>query len=275
MAFNPDQIIALLHREQQYLCADYTTSLPPTGAADQEGISDMRKIPSASSLRDVQSERGKVSLTDLTHHNITIWRQQMFDWACMVVDVIGANRESVAASFNLLDRFLVTELRHSRAPPITREDYQLFSMTCLYIATKVMDSCPNKLSVQTLVDMSKQFYTKQVIEQTEMDVLAALNWRIHAPTALCYAKLYSELFQSSSQGTIVPFANLTTITEIAVASGSFVACRPSIVGLAAVLIAVRGSTESLQDFLTNQAHLLPQDGDEFRQVYTHLEKLCS
>lgn len=265
MAFTSDQILALLHREQHYLCVDYTE------AEDSANQHCIRKIPSTASLRDVQTERRE----SIPHQSISMWRHQMFDWACMVVDAIGADRESVAACFNLLDRFLVTEMQRSRAPPITREDYQLFAMTCLYIATKVMDPYPNKLSVQTLVDMSKQYYTQKIIEETEMGILIALNWRIHAPTALCYAKHYAELYQSSSQGSTVQLANLTTITEIAVASGSFVACRPSIVGLAAVLLAVQGPAESLQSFLTDQASLLPQDGDEFRQVYTHLEKLCS
>jgi hypothetical protein len=143
-----------------------------------------------------------------------------------------------------------------------------------------------------LVDMSKQYYTIDIIEQTELDILTALQWRIHCPTALTYARLFSELLQqhqSSSQSnknnrTLVSLslANLTMVTEIAVSSGHFVSCRPSIVGLAAVLLSAvdpnanaAATPELLQDFLQSQADLLPQDADEFRHVYTQLEKLCS
>jgi hypothetical protein len=136
-----------------------------------------------------------------------------------------------------------------------------------------------------------------------LDILTALQWRIHCPTALTYARLFSELLQqhqqqqqqreeeSSSKSnnnknnrTLVSLslANLTMVTEIAVSSGHFVSCRPSIVGLAAVLLSAvdpnanaAATPELLQDFLQSQADLLPQDADEFRHVYTQLEKLCS
>jgi Cyclin, N-terminal domain len=195
LGFSRDQIQALLRREDQYLCLDYTASSFQQQQQQERDddrdmmdssatcISIIHKVPSTCSLRDVQAERqssaakttasagsstAAVTALHQQQQEFGAWRHQMFDWAVMVVDSIGADRESVACCFHLLDRFLVTELRRTRAPPITRDDYQLFCMTCLYIATKVIDPYPHKLSVQTLVDMSNN--------TTRSTLLNKRNW---------------------------------------------------------------------------------------------------
>lgn len=247
------------------------------------------KVASTVSLRDVQEVNNNINNepNDAQNQNnndtpsqqtFTFWRQQMFDWACMVVDGYGLERDSVAISFNLLDRFIVLESSKPScdALPITRDDYQLFSMTCLYIAIKIVETVHKKLPVQTLVDMSKNYYTKEVIEATERDILKALNWQVHAPTGLSYARLLAQLFPTLAASRHME-ATALTLTEIAVADSFFVACRPSVVGMAAILHAAR--LEGLSDSCIHQFHvnlqgLIPtRTCLEFRMVYLQLEKL--
>jgi hypothetical protein len=285
-----DHIAVLLRQEKRiYRCTDYMSHERPSVVNaycnylveewanvvhDRYAAGAMSKVMSAVSMSDVKD------VTETHEHQeetFTFWRQQMFDWACMVVDSYGMDREVVAVSFNLLDRYMAIESNKLNAPAITRDDYQLFSMTCLYLAIKILESYPRKLSVQTLVTMSKNYYTEETIEATERDILQALDWYLHAPTGMAYAKLLAQLFPCAISFHMQ--ATAATLTEIAVADSFFVACKPSVVGFAAVLYAARleGMPDHHIDQLqTNLQGMIPiKDSPEFRMVYLQLEKLYS
>lgn len=282
-----DQIAMLLRQEQTiYRCIDYMSHERPSmvdtycnnmvdecaNLVHDRSAVVMSKVSSTVSISDV---KGVTESNGHRDHTFTFWRHQMFDWACMVVDSYSMDREVVAVSFNMLDRYITFESSKPTAPPITRDDYQLFSMTCLYLSVKILESYPRKLSVQTLVDMSKNYYTKETIEATERDILQALNWYLHAPTGMTYARLLAKLFPSTSSQHMQ--ATAATLTEIAVADSFFVACKPSVVGLAAVLHAARldGIPDSLiEQFQANLQGMIPMKHcPEFRMVYLQLEKL--
>ena len=125
--------------------------------------------------------------------------------------------------------FTQQQQRPSPPQPITREDYQLFSMTCLYIAIKLLVGTTTmtttttkttttsaaaatttgkngitgtgrstttnvmKITIQTFVDMSKNYYSKEMIERTERDIVYGLNWHLHAPTSTSYVRLFLQL----------------------------------------------------------------------------------
>jgi Cyclin, N-terminal domain len=292
-------------------CANLVTdraALPPSSPSPQPAAAPssypMNKVGSVSSISDVKDveleqhhqppHHGHQASTAACYdQTYTFWRQQMFDWACMVVDSFGIDREAVAVSFNLLDRYVAYELHRPGAPTVTRDDYQLFCMTCLYIALKILETYPRKLSVQALVDMSKHYYSRAVIENTERDILNALNWQLHPPTALRYTRLLTPFLMqalrnasgsSNGSGARAPVsfhmkATIETLTEIAVSDSFFVTSRPSTVGLAAILHAARleGSIpeHKLQRMVrTIQDDVLrtPQD-PEFHSIYLQLEKL--
>lgn len=279
-----DQIDVLLRQEDTiYRCTDYMAHERPEGMMDIGNtiveecanlVTDLVKSQSAVSISDVKDVDQHHKQYDQTY---TFWRQQMFDWACLVVDSFGMDREVVAVSFNLLDRYIAIESSKPGSPPITRDDYQLFSMTCLYVAIKILEPIPRKLSVQTLVDMSKNYYSKEIIESTEMEILQALKWRLHAPTGIRYARLFKQLFPAGKTISFHMEAEIETLTEIAVSDSFFVACRPSIVGLAAVIHAARlegMSDSSIQHVQANlQGLISTRDNEEFRTVYLQLEKL--
>jgi Cyclin, N-terminal domain len=115
------------------------------------------------------------------NHLLGDWRSQMCSWAYSVVDTFEFSRMSVAMAFNYLDRFLAIECL--RLPvAISREDFQLFSMTALYLAVKVHES-GERLPLDTLVDMSRNYFTHEDFERAESDMIQALQWRLSPPIA--------------------------------------------------------------------------------------------
>jgi Cyclin, N-terminal domain len=195
--------------------------------------------------------------------DLAYWRRQMMEWAFLVVQSFEMDREVVAVAFNLLDRYVPLEMsrvvRSSDGvnedatimlPPITRDDYQLYAMTCLYTAVKVGEPYPRKLAVEALVAMSRDFYTAHDVIYTERDILKVLQWRVHPPTAMTFARHFvaAHLLLAASSATAAAaapqdkdhlYAICVKITEMALADPSFLSFHNSTIGLAAVLHAVR------------------------------------
>jgi len=258
-----------------------------TSSTDAAG-SIVSKSPSTASFNDVQdvdkmdvSSSSSNQSTQQQTESFRYWRQQMFDWACMVVDSFAIDRDVVAVSFNLLDRYMASELFCcSSNQDITRDDFQLFSMTCLYMAIKVLQPYPKKLGVEALVDMSRGFYTEKDIVATERDILTALSWHVNPTTALAFSGMFWSLVPLSSSSKAVPDdMRLTALTlcEIAVADSFFVSHRASLVGLAAVMIAARlhgFSDEKVHGLLANLEDIVCiQDNSELGTIYRQLELL--
>jgi hypothetical protein len=293
-----DQIAVLLHQEQhQYACSDYMAheraatvpaspdfmnmleecanvvndlSFGPKNPAEKPPFN---KVPSAVCVRELV-EPVTAASKPKQQPAFGYWRQQMFDWACMVVDSFVMDREVVAMSFSILDRYIAKESSGSSAS-ITRNDFQLFSMTCLYLVIKITVPYPRKLGVEALVDMSRGFYSSEDIALTERDILKAVQWHVHPPTAMGFCRLYwSFLPQEPSAEMQMTCA---TLTEITVADPLFVSHKPSAIGLAAVLHAARlagTDKKTTAGFLSNLEGLVStSNNQEFDFVYHHLEKL--
>jgi hypothetical protein len=280
-----DQLAVLLQQEDTiYRCrCDYMAHERPSAVASSiveecaNLVTDnMRKSRSSSSISDVKDVDNGSALSRPYDQTFTFWRQQIFDWGVMVVDSFGMDREAVAVAFNLLDRYIVYESAKPQAPEITRADYQLFAMTCLYLAVKILESYPKKLSIQALVDMSKNYYSQSVIEQTELDILQALQWRLHAPTGMSFARMIAKHFPKSVEISCHMEAKIMTLTELAIADSFFVTCKTSTIGMAAVLHAARleGIQDScIRELLANLNGLIDIHCEDFLTVYAQLEKL--
>jgi hypothetical protein len=220
-------------------------------------------------------------------YSLQFWREQMFDWACMVADSYGIVDRSgvVALSFSLLDRYVTHEMASSDATePITRDDFQLLSMATLYISVKLIEG--SKLTIDALVMMSRGFYKAQDIVVTEQEILTTLNWRLNAPTAIAFCRLMWTVFipDEDSEGNRDrrQWGDLenccATLTEIAVADASFLSYKTSAVALAAVALAarLRGISEGeIEQFVWNLQDMVETGGydSEFQRVYRHLERV--
>ncbi len=242
----------------------------------------VNKVPSVTCVQDFEEKsRLENTCTCAQHYphypstdSLQFWREQMFDWSCMVADSYGViDRTAVIAnSFHLLDRYVDSELS-SNSLPITREDFQLFSMTCLYISIKIMDG--HKLTVDALVLMSRGFYKPQDIIATENDILKTLQWKVTPPTTIEYCRLLWEFFPTNQSWNEFE-ALCATIAEVSVASASFLECRNSVVALAVLVLCARYrgySESSVQELLNRVQSFMKVDEKEYAKVYRQLKSL--
>ena len=175
----------------------------------------------------------------------------MSSWAYKAVDVFHLDRDLVAVAFNLLDRYLATELKSEDCAIISREDFQLFCMTCLYMSVKILEPTTRKLSISALIDMSRGYYCADDVAETEVDILHALEWRLNPPTALAFVH---ELLSGGGdqKSVVVPVEMMDCCrhyTEMAVMDEYFVSHKASTVAVAAIWMAARHCYYPTEDIM--------------------------
>lgn len=163
-------------------------------------------------------------------------RSKMCEWGYKVVDYCGFKRETVAIAMNYLDRFVTAKPTFLQS----LKEYQLASMTCLYVAIKLFE--PVQMDIKLLADMSRGCYKEQEIIDMEQQILLALQFRVNAPTVLSFVQHFLELLPESVEtpvaGAILEHA--TFQTELAAGDYDLVRENPSDVALAAILNSFEG-----------------------------------
>ena len=238
---------------------------------------------------------------------LSAWRHQMVDWACAVCQVFNINESVLEIAFNILDRYVTIELTQDEkggSIPVTREDFQLFSMVSFYISSKVSNRY-QKLKLYDLIDMAQGYYTEADITTTERDILTALNWHVHPPTIIDYCDVYLNLFprqqqdgrQNDMEYSIIS-SQSSLYSEICVAEKEmleykceciaenvlddefFLDKSNSVTALAIVLLATDASRgcgrdpTALQTFLLNVQGVVNVHKPQFDSVLRRLERFC-
>eukprot|EP00339_Tiarina_fusa_P001851 CAMPEP_0117015324 /NCGR_PEP_ID=MMETSP0472-20121206/12267_1 /TAXON_ID=693140 ORGANISM="Tiarina fusus, Strain LIS" /NCGR_SAMPLE_ID=MMETSP0472 /ASSEMBLY_ACC=CAM_ASM_000603 /LENGTH=307 /DNA_ID=CAMNT_0004719105 /DNA_START=95 /DNA_END=1020 /DNA_ORIENTATION=- len=123
-------------------------------------------------------------------------------------------------------------LRYKKALPASSDDY-------FDIAIKLYE--PGTLSMKSMIDLSRGFFTVDQMAEMEMDILRSLSWRVHPPTAYCFTKhiLFLLPYTSVSIETRYEILEVSRfLSELSVFDYFFVMHRPSSVGLASILNAM-------------------------------------
>lgn len=237
----------------------------------------------------------------------------MFDWACAVCHTFNIDNIVLEVAFNVLDRYIAVELSSDEIGgnlPVTREDFHLFSMVSIYIASKIFNR-HQKLELSDLIDMAQNYYTQDDITTTECDILSALNWHVHPPTVMDYCDVYLTLFpqhqhnhqsysnetessnsssSTSSSPSLPSPSNMTEkqileckckyIAEAALDDEYFLDKAHSVIALAVVLLATDASRgcgrdpTALQTFLQNIQGIVNVHKSEFDSILRRLECSC-
>jgi hypothetical protein len=269
-----ERIDALLHQESSYSCPDYLDEnfarqeqipLKPTPLCIIEECAKLftdlslepppnfHRLHSPASITSTASLVGSVTRSskfpkDIHQTCLVTWRRQMSTWAYKAIDTFGLDRQLVAIAFNMLDRYLSRELKNG--DDFEREDFQLYAMTCLYIAVKILEPT-KKLSIPALIDMSRGYYCAEDISETEMEILHVLEWRINGPTPLAFVQevITSVIPTDLSNDFLVTCQELT---EMTVRDEFFVSYRASTIGVAVVLTAARQHKVSTEQQLKKE-----------------------
>jgi hypothetical protein len=214
-----DTIEALKRQEAKYDSSDYLS----TGCASQDATAPSRV------------ELNKSSDIDINEDCIAT----MCQWCFQVVDHYGFSRETTQVALKCLDLFLSTTA--GKPYLISRTQYQLASMACLYVAIKVHERV--ELDVSAFVLLSRGSYTVSQIYAMELKVLTALDWNIYPPTETAFVRAFMALFPRSDMSV----ETKRTIYNLALHQTQIATCtyclsvgvRPSAVALASVMNAIQ------------------------------------
>jgi lipoyl(octanoyl) transferase len=152
-----------------------------------------------------------------------------------VVDHFDLNREVVSIAMNHLDRYL-----GSYEGTVDKNLFQLLAMTCLYMSIKLNEYkhliIPgSRSSMDTILQLSRGFFTLEEMEKMEFDVLNVLGWHVHPPTPQVFVKHFL-FFLGIEQHEIHDLSQF--MVELSIMDYFFVSYKPSEVALASLLNAV-------------------------------------
>ena len=161
------------------------------------------------------------------------------------------SREVVSVAMNLLDRYSAVMAETTSSPwifdgalhALLKHDFQLTSMGCLFIASKLYDSHhpmshgkPSTLAC--LVQMTKRSFSEHQLAVKEKDILKTLYWKVHPPTPQAFVSLLALELKRSSLHQLVS-AELEDLAEylieLSVSDYFFVSFKPSEVALASLV----------------------------------------
>mmetsp|Transcript_14238 Transcript_14238/g.26713 ORF Transcript_14238/g.26713 Transcript_14238/m.26713 type:complete len:409 (+) Transcript_14238:217-1443(+) len=190
-------------------------------------------------------------------HN-PIWRQMIVNWCYQVIDHIGADRELVYITMNILDRFLAVYFYTNKNKNNNRQDvasstgsgllpsrsassirtrnyltdkkaYETAVMTSLLITMKLEGV--SSLCITDLVQMSSNSVTSKDIIEVGKEIISSLSWNKQIPTAARFANALVHLLPDSmDEHTIVSIYDMSVFQiELSVQDESCSHYPPSLV----------------------------------------------
>lgn len=112
-------------------------------------------------------------------------RSILIDWLIEVSDAYTLHRQTLYLAQNYFDRFMLTQNN------IDKSLLQLIGITSLFIASKMEEACPPKLSQMAYVTAGT--YYEHEILQMELLILKALRWNLCPETAVSWLQLYFQM----------------------------------------------------------------------------------
>ncbi|XP_034456834.1 G1/S-specific cyclin-E2-like [Hippoglossus hippoglossus] len=112
-------------------------------------------------------------------------RSILLDWLIEVSGAYTLHRQTFYLAQDYFDRFMLTQNN------IEKNMLQLIGITCLFIASKMEEACPPKLS--QMAHVTAGTYYEEEILQMELIILKALRWNLCPETAVSWLKLYFQL----------------------------------------------------------------------------------
>lgn len=200
-------------------------------------------------------------------------RGTIASWCSNVMNICQYQKDTAFMAVNYLDRYVAST--HGRRALLDRRQYQLASLACIYLAVKLHESQP--LTPKLISNLSNGDRGPEDIELMELEVLKALKWRLHPPTAMLFVNIHLNLIHSDEIDCVTR-AVLLELSEVQIEASlseyAFVSEKQSKVGLAALLNAAdslceHGSLRAGLECIIHQCtYLIPSDLSTLRiQLY--------
>lgn len=168
------------------------------------------------------------------------WRAQIAKWSYNVVDSFHLSRECVAVSMSIFDRYFAqyheTDDDDKTNNNIDAEAVLLVSCATLAISIKLIEV--DVLSLEALSRFSRNKYTPNEILDMEWKVVLSLDFHLNPPTTISFAIHFLLLLPNEiNEGDRKElFESTRFVVELSVADSFFVACKPSIIAAAAIIM---------------------------------------
>jgi len=220
-----ERFIVLCRQEEEYYsCCDYLS-------ADHQVMLEEKNASTSTS-------RSCTSATSSKSGGINeVWREKICEWTFQIIDHFDINREIASISLNYLDRYLSTRT-------VNRKTFQLVAMTSLFLAIKLYESIPLRMS--SFIELSRGYFKTEHIAAMESSILWTLSWHVHPPTPLNFVRNYIHLLEESGCAPAVALEVKEIarfLSELSVCDYYFTTHKRSSIGLGAVLTAFQSFDE--------------------------------
>uniref|UniRef100_A0A4W6DVV2 Cyclin E2 n=1 Tax=Lates calcarifer TaxID=8187 RepID=A0A4W6DVV2_LATCA len=122
-------------------------------------------------------------------------RSILLDWLIEVSEAYTLHRQTFYLAQDYFDRFMLTQNN------IEKGVLQLIGITCLFIASKMEEACPPKLSQMAYVTAGTCY--EDEILQMELIILKELRWNLCPETAVSWLKLYFQMASMSANSDLL------------------------------------------------------------------------
>ena len=121
----------------------------------------------------------------LSRHKITpALRARMVDWMIEVLTNFRCDDQTFFLAINLLDRYF-----KNCSVPKEVSDLHITGVTTMFIASKFEDIYPLKMKT-VFEKIAHKKLEIQKIKSLELEIMKAIDYKIHAPTVLDFLKVY-------------------------------------------------------------------------------------
>ena len=186
-------------------------------------------------------------------HRIRSWRKTACYWCFEVVDKLNFQRELVSIAMSYIDRYII--LADEEELEMNEREFRLLSLTSLFLAIKVHR--PETVPISCYTSLCKDIKLEEIIAM-ESRVGFRLEWMMHPPTAVSFARLILRAMASDDQ----TFASKEVrdevalhayfISELTEADVSFTTFKPSNIAFSCVLASIERYYKVKGDILANE-----------------------
>ena len=145
-----------------------------------------------------------------------VWRKMVVEWCYSIIDHVGADREIVYITMNILDRYMAARKLSQTSRLTKKRAYETAVLASLLITTKLY--AEDHICMRQLVQMSSSSITTAEIMSTAKDMYKTLSWQQTIPTAARFVHALLELLPDRISATSKAelFENATYQIELSV-----------------------------------------------------------
>lgn len=142
-----------------------------------------------------RAQNDQVAFEESTQiHQLSLWRDRVAQWYYNVADHMNVPREVVYLAMNFLDRSTALE---SMNKPVTKDEYELTSTTCIFLAMRVSSNRPD-IKISDLLQASQSQLQVSDIQAAGARLLKKLSLKTPMVNPSTFAKAYLHLLEQNT-----------------------------------------------------------------------------